>query len=130
MNLPSLKRSLRMKWLLALTLMFSLAASAADVTGTWKGTAQTPNGPTERTFVFKVDGAKLTGYTSSQMMGKSTITGGKIEGDNLSFTITAKFQDNDIKLNYKGKVTGDEIHFTVDIPDSGQTVEYTAKKIP
>lgn len=118
-----------MKWLLMLTLMFSLAASAADITGTWKGTAETPNGNIERTFVFKVDGAKLTGETTSQLMGKSTIMDGKIEGDRLSFTINAKFQGNDVKLNYKGTISGAEIRFTVEIPDSGQTVEYVAHKV-
>ena len=69
------------------------------------------------------------GETSSQMMGKSTITDGKIDGDNLSFTITAKFQDNELQLNYKGKVSGDQIKFTVDIPAGGQTLEYIAKKV-
>ena len=29
----------------------------------WKGTAEGPNGPIERTFTFKVDGGKLTGET-------------------------------------------------------------------
>ena len=118
-----------MKWLLILIAVFALTASAADVTGTWKGTAETPNGTIERTFVFKVDGDKLTGETTSQMMGKSTITDGKIDGDNLTFTIKANFQGNEMTLNYKGKVSGDTIKFTVQIPDSDQTVEYIAKKV-
>jgi hypothetical protein len=116
-----------MKWLLILTAMFSFAASAADVTGTWKGTAQTPNGTIERTFVFKVDGTKLTGETTSERMGKSVITDGKIDGDNLSFSINVKLQDNELKLNYKGKVSGNEIKFTVEAGD--QTLEYVAKRV-
>lgn len=117
-----------MKWLLLLMIVFVVTASAADVTGTWKGTAETPNGTIERTFVFKVDGDKLTGETSSQMMGKSAITDGKVDGDNLSFTITVKFQDNEMKLNYKGKVSGDTIKFHVEA-DGGISLDYTAKKI-
>jgi len=116
-----------MKWLLLLT-VFACTASAADVTGTWKGTAETPNGTIERTFVFKVDGNKLTGETSSQMMGKSVITDGKVDGDNVSFTITVKFQDNEMKLNYNGKVSGDVIKFHVEA-DGGTTLDYTAKKV-
>src|SRR5437660_3330361 len=88
-----------MKWILLLMMVFAVTASAADVTSTWKGTAETPNGTIERTFVFKVDGEKLTGETTSQMMGKSVITDGKVDGDNVSFTITVKFQDNEMKLN-------------------------------
>ena len=106
-----------------------LTALAADATETLKGKAETPNGTIERTFVFKVDGAKLTGDTSSEMMGKSEIKDGKIDGDNLSFTINASFQGNQVELHYKGKVAGEEIKFTVEIPGTGQTVEYTAKKI-
>jgi hypothetical protein len=109
--------------------MFSVAASAADIAGTWKGTAETPNGTIERTFVFKVDGTKLTGETTSQMMGKSTINDGKVDGDKVSFTINVKFQDNEMKLTYTGKVAGDEIKFHVEGPNGNPSLEYVAKKI-
>ena len=118
-----------MKWLLVWISTFAFTLLAADVNGTWKGKAETPNGSTERTFVFKVDGNKLTGETSSDMLGKSEIKDGKIDGDNLTFTIDANYQGNALELHYKGKVAGDEIRFTVEIPGSGQTVEYTAKKV-
>jgi osmotically-inducible protein OsmY len=118
-----------MKWLLLLLAMFAFTASAADVSGTWKGTAQTPNGTTERTFVFKVDGNKLTGETTSDMFGKSVIEDGKIDGDNISFSITVNVQGNEGKVNYKGQVEGDQIKFTVNIPAYNQTVEYTAKRV-
>lgn len=116
--------------LLSLTMLaLALPASAADISGNWKGTAQTPNGPVERTFTFKVDGNKLTGETSSSMFGQSVIEDGKVDGDNVSFTITVSIQGQDNKLNYKGKVAGDEIKFTVEIPAFSQTVEYTAKRV-
>ena len=122
-----------MKRLAGLTAIFvfsAFSALAADVSGTWKGTADTPNGPIERTFLFKVDGNRLTGETTSKMLGKSVITDGKIDGDRLSFSITAKFDDNELKLNYKGVVSGDQIKFTVEIGDTGQTVVYTVKRAP
>lgn len=116
-----------MKNLLLLLVCFAVAAAAADVTGTWKGTAETPNGTMERTFVLKADGNKLTGETTSSMFGKSTIEDGKVDGDNLFFTITIKFQDNEMKVNYKGKVTGAEIKFDVETPNGN--IEYKAKKV-
>jgi hypothetical protein len=64
------------------------------------------------------------------MLGKSVITDGKIDGDNLSFSITAKLEDNELKLNYKGVVSGDEIKFTVEVGGSDQTVVYTVKRVP
>ena len=120
-----------MKWLslFFLLMLTTLVASAADISGTWKGTADSPNGPIERTFVFKVDGTKLTGETSSEMIGKSVIQDGKVVGDAISFIIKANFQGEEMKLEYKGKVTGDVIKLSVDVPALNQTLEYIAKKV-
>lgn len=118
-----------MKWLLLLIAAFAMTASAADISGAWKGTADTPNGAIERTFVFKVDGHKLTGETTSSMFGKSTIEDGKIDGDDISFTITVSLGGNEGKVNYKGKVSGDTINFKIDVQATGQTVEMTAKRV-
>ncbi len=110
--------------------VFVLAASAADISGNWKGTAETPAGTVERTFAFKVDGNKLTGETSSNRFGKSEIQNGKVEGADISFTIHISFQGNEADVNYKGKVNGDEIKFTVEVPGQEQTIEYIAKRVP
>ena len=119
-----------MRRLLFLLAAFALSAWAADIAGTWKATAEGPNGSMERTFVFHVDGNQLTGETTSSMMGKSAIADGKVDGDNLSFTITVKFQDNEMKVNYKGKVTGNEIHFTAEVGGGGgQTLEWHGKRV-
>lgn len=118
-----------MQRLLILTALFTLAAAAADVSGTWKATAEGPNGTMERTFVFKVDGAKLSGETTSNVVGKSAIDDGKVDGDNVLFNITVKFQDNEMKVSYKGKITGTNIKFTAEVPGAGQTLEWTGKKV-
>ena len=118
-----------MKHLLVLAALFAMVASAADISGNWKGTADLQGQAIERTFVFKVDGAKITGETNSQLLGKSTIEDGKIDGDNISFTITANFQGNAMKMTYKGKVSGDTIKLTADLgADIGQSIEWTLKK--
>jgi hypothetical protein len=120
-----------MKWLFALMAASVLTASAADISGNWKATADFGGQTMERTFVFKVDGTKLTGETTSSMMGKSTITDGKVEGDNVTFNITVRFQENETKLTYKGKVNpaGNEIKFTVEGIQGGNTIEWNAKKV-
>ena len=92
-------------------------------------TAETDAGTIERTFVFKVDGSKVTGETTSQMLGKSIINDGKLEGDTITFTIKGKFQDNEMTLNYKGKIEGDQIKFHVEGANGGPTIDYVAKKI-
>jgi hypothetical protein len=111
-----------------LTAIFVAAALAADISGTWKGTADFGGQSIERTFVFKVDGTKLTGETTSDLLGKSTIEEGKIDGANISFTITGNLQGNAMKITYKGKVSGDTIKLTADLgPDVGQ-IEWTLKR--
>ena len=87
----------------------------------------------ERSFTFKQEGAKVTGETTSTMMGKSAITDGKVEGDTVSFTITGKFGDQEIKLNYTGKINGNEIKFKTEVAGGGgfgggAPIEWTAKK--
>ncbi|HTS60898.1 MAG TPA: hypothetical protein VMH28_02680 [Candidatus Acidoferrales bacterium] len=119
-----------MRWLLAAFAAFAMIALAADISGNWKATAEGPNGAMERTFTFKVDGNKVTGESTSSMMGKSQISDGKIEGDTVTFTLTGKFGDNEVKLNYKGKINGNEIKFTSEMAGGGgQAIEWVAKKM-
>ena len=103
----------------------------ADIDGKW--TAQVPGRdgqPQETTFTFKVEGDKLTGAVSGRQ-GDTPIADGKISGDEISFTVTRERQGATIKQVYKGKVAGDEIKFTRSV-EGGQgnrpPVEFTAKK--
>ncbi len=119
-----------MKRILLLIAALSATAFASDISGNWKATADGPNGAMERTFTFKVDGNKVTGETTSTMLGKSTITDGKVTGDTVTFTITANLQGNEMKLNYTGKIKDNEIVFTSSAAggDGGQAIEWHAKK--
>lgn len=65
------------------------------------------------------------------MMGKSAIMDGKVDGDNISFSITIKLQENEMKVNYKGKVSGDEIQLTAELANGGggQKLEWHAKRV-
>ena len=104
-------------------------ASAADITGTWKGTAETPAGKVQRTFNFKVDGSKLTGEATSDVLGNSEIQDGKIDGDTITFTIDVTIQGNQAKANYTGKVVGDQINMSVKVEGVEQTIEYSVKRV-
>jgi hypothetical protein len=103
----------------------------ADISGKW--TAQVPGRdgqPQETTFTLKVEGDKVTGTVSGRQ-GDTPIADGKISGDEISFTVTRERQGATIKQLYKGKVSGDEIKFTRSV-EGGQgnrpPVEFTAKK--
>ena len=117
-----------MKWLLLLMAVFAVTASAADIAGTWKGTAETPNGSIERTFVFKVEGDKLTGTVTMGQMGEGPISEGKVDGDNVSFAVVREFNGNEFRINYKGKVSGDEMKITGEVVGRDRTFEMTAKR--
>jgi hypothetical protein len=118
-----------MKRLLILLAACALTASAADISGNWKGTAETAEGTIERSFVFKVDGNNLTGETTSNNFGKSIIDDGKVDGDNVSFTLKISMGGKDAKVSYKGKVTdANTIKFTVGVEGFGQTIDFVAKR--
>jgi hypothetical protein len=105
-------------------------AWAADVNGKW--TAQVPgrDGQTrELTFTFKAEGEKLTGSMSGQQ-GDSEITDGKISGDQISFTVKINMQGNERKFLYKGTVSGDEMKVTRTIEGGNRPPqEFTAKRV-
>ena len=115
----------------ALVGIFAIAAFAADVTGKW--TAEVPGrggNMATTTIVLKQDGAKLTGTVDGGRGGPAEITDGKVDGDNISFTVSRTFNDQTFKLSYKGKVAGEEIKFTRTM-EGGQgapPVDFTAKK--
>ena len=116
-----------MKWLTVLMMVLALTLCAADVAGTWKASVETPNGTFENTFVFKVDGNKLTGTVTGRM-GEAPISDGKVDGDDVSFTVVRNRDGQEFKLSYKGKVKGNEMMLTLSVPGMDQTLDMTAKK--
>jgi opacity protein-like surface antigen len=104
--------------LIGAVVLLALAASAmaADVAGKWQAEQAGRDGqPTTTTWTFKVEGTTLTG-TMTTAQGESTISEGKIAGDEISFVVARKMnmggQDMEMKTTWKGKVAGDQITFT------------------
>src|SRR5580658_10817782 len=95
----------------ALALLAMATAFAADVTGTWTASFDTQVGQQNYTYTFKVDGGKLTG-TAKSNLGEGTITDGKVNGDEITFTENLNYQGMQLVIPYKGKISGDEIKFT------------------
>jgi enterochelin esterase-like enzyme len=108
----------------------SLSALAADVTGTWKAEFDTRRGLQKYTFSLKQDGTSVTGKASVERDGEkrdADLKEGKMEGDIVTFVEPLKIQDNEIKITYTGKVSGNEIKFTRKAGDFGSS-EATAKR--
>jgi hypothetical protein len=115
--------------LLGILAVMASIAMAADVTGKWIAQMPGRDGQTrEVPFTFKVDGEKLTGTTAGRD-SEVPIADGKVTGDEISFTVTRTMGDNTMKFVYKGKVSGDEIKFTQTMEGGDRPPrEFTAKR--
>jgi hypothetical protein len=104
---------------------------AADVTGKWTAEVQGRGGNTMTvTMNLKADGNTLTGTVSGRN-GDTDISDGKVDGNNLSFTVVREFNGNQFKQNYKGTLDGDTIHFTVTMEGGqgqGRSRQFDAKR--
>ena len=106
------------------------SAFAADVTGTWVAEMTPPQsgpgggpsggpsggpgggGPMKFTFNLKAKGSSLSGTMIGPMGNENEIIDGKIEGDNVSFAVKINRMGSEMKINYKGTVSGDDMKLT------------------
>lgn len=105
------------------------SALAADVGGTWKAEFDTQIGVQKYTYTLKQDGNSITGKANSEVGGEkneSRLAEGKIDGNTVSFVELLNFQGNELRITYKGKVSGGEIKFTREVGDVA-TEELVAK---
>ena len=107
-------------------LLTCVSMFAHDVDGKWTGTISTPGGDNPVAFNFKADGATLTGTTSGPDGAEVKIADGKVDGNNISFTVTFDFQGMPLMIGYKGVLSGTEIKFTLDI--FGMPLDLSVKK--
>ncbi|HEY4363005.1 MAG TPA: hypothetical protein VGN17_18695 [Bryobacteraceae bacterium] len=112
---------------LVLAALLATSAFAADVDGKWSGNMTTPGGDVAVGFTFKADGATLTGTTTGPDGMDVKITDGKLDGNNISFTVNLDFGGMPFMLNYKGVLTNGQIKFNIDV--FGMPLELTVKKV-
>jgi hypothetical protein len=97
---------------LALGLALFTTAWAAPVDGKWRAEFESQIGEQKYVFDLKADGDKLTGKASFERQGQKgevEIKNGKITKDEVSFTEVLRIQDQEVAIEYKGKVAGDEL---------------------
>ena len=117
----------------ALAMVLSAASAlAADVTGDWTATAQTPDGNSfQVTYTFKVDGATLTGSVQGPQGDPIAISNGKVDGNKITFDIAF----NGMTIHNDCTVNGDEIALTSksdsgDFPGMQMTLKRAAQTTP
>jgi hypothetical protein len=100
-------------------------APAGNITGTWNGTVETPQGTGSPTFTFKQEGEKLTGTYKGQL-GEGPLTG-TLKGNDISFSLKVNFQGEEFTITYTGKVEGNNMKGKAMLGQLGEA-NWTAKK--
>jgi hypothetical protein len=81
------------------------AFAATDINGTWTGEIPGQDGnPFMLTYVFKVDGAKLTGTVQIPQGEPISLDNGKIDGDKFSFDVNV----NGTIFSHEGTINADD----------------------
>ena len=106
----------------------SLAQS--KINGEWVGALPGREGPRTLYFLLKTDGDKLTGEMVDSH-GDNPLLDGKISGDQISFTISYTLSHDTVKRLYKGSVvSGDEIKLTCEAPSGANHNEFSIRRMP
>jgi hypothetical protein len=110
--------------LLATALVASLVAVTAfagDPTGTWKWSVATPNGDLETTLKLTLKDGQIAG-TYSNTFGDASISNASFKDDAIAFDVQREFDGNKFVLKYQGKLAGDTIKGTIEVPgmDGGE----------
>ncbi|MGA3285543.1 MAG: hypothetical protein ABSD57_13935 [Verrucomicrobiota bacterium] len=107
-------------------------ARAQDtVAGKWKGEFDSQIGLQKYTFDFKVAGTNLTGKAVGEReMGTDevVITEGTVSTNSIFFVEPLKLGDNELRIEYTGKVSGDEIKFHRKVGDVAEE-DFVAKRV-
>ena len=130
-NPSPMKTLLRFATLVLSVVALSGAARAADIDGKWSAEFDSQIGVQKYVFELKADGEKLTGkatFERQDQKGDVELKEGKVVKDAVTFVEVLKFQDMEIRIEYTGKLAGDEIKFSRKIGDFA-TEELVAKRV-
>ena len=112
-------------------LLCLVPAFAADVSGQWGTVIKTAIGEMNYTFDLKVEGEKLTGKAVMSMAddsSESALTEGSVKGDEIAFVETLKVQGQELRCEYKAKISGEEMRGVRTVGSFG-TEEFVAKRV-
>jgi hypothetical protein len=107
-------------------LLIAGTAISADIDGKWKGELPGMGGdPMQITYTFKADGTTLTGSTPGMDGKDMAIQNGKINGNNITYSITFNM-GQEMKVDFKGVLSGDTLKLTFEM--MGTPTELTLKR--
>jgi len=101
-----------------------------NLTGTWVGPADTPDGSDEVTCKLKLEGTKVTG-TLNDVFGYFTdtpIQEGKLVNNKISFKTVVATPEANMNVIMKGTIKGNKITGYWEIVETGETGNWKATK--
>lgn len=91
------------------------------IDGKWTGKVSSPQGEMQLTFIFKVDGNKLTGKNTSDM-GEIDLSNGVVNGNDFSFDVEMQ----GMKISHKCKyMPDDSIDVKADVMEQEMVMKLT-----
>jgi hypothetical protein len=116
-----------MRWMIVGTALALGVSFAAEIDGKWTAQFEGRNGEQTQTLTLKASDNVLTGTIQGARGPAAEISNGKIDGNNISFTVVREFRDNKFTQEYKGTISGSELKLTVS-GGRGGSREMTYKK--
>jgi hypothetical protein len=104
---------------------------SANALGKWASEFDTPIGHLKYVYELRSTGDKLVGTAAREREGaksETQLVDITVDKDQVAFVEPIKIQDQDVRIEYKGKLSGDEIKFTRKVGDYG-TTEIVARRV-
>ncbi len=117
--------------LCACVTMLAWSAQASSLDGQWRAEFDTQIGTQKYVYTFHTEGDKTTGKAAAvvnDQQRETELKELKLDGDALSFVETINFQNNEVRIQYTGKVGTNEITFKRVVGDFA-TEEFKATRV-
>lgn len=113
---------------LAILLAVAVKARAADLSGTWKGSFELHGDSIPMTLHLTEAAGAVTGTVEGLPTTPAEIHDGKFAGDTVTFWVNTDYQGTTYKLDYTGKMSGDQIAFTFGTEDGSWSAPLTVTR--
>lgn len=127
----SMRRSIAVAGL-AIFLSVAVKTRAADLSGTlsgtWKGSFEFNGDSIPLTLHLTAADGAVTGTVEGLPTTPADIHDGKIAGDAVTFWVNSDYQGTTYRLDYSGKLSGDQIAFTFGTHDGSWSSLLTVKR--
>jgi L-seryl-tRNA(Ser) seleniumtransferase len=104
---------------------FAIAAPAVEINGVWDAELSFVVGAARHRLTFEQKGAALTGRHEGEFLAADLA--GVVEGSEVTFNASHRFEGTSIGYEFKGQVQDGEITGLVDLGEYGQA-RFTAKR--